>query len=435
MDSIRLKLQVHWQFFYLLLLAPSFLAPSCSMFRLSMADETKNAFAGTGGGNTKNVVVSDEAREIHASGYVFDGHNDLPWQIREKASRSFDALDISQPQPELHTDIARLKQGGVGAQYWSVYVPANSAESGLSHQMTLEQIEIVQAMMARYPDTFELALTSADVKRIRAEGKIASLIGVEGGHAIENSLEKLRRLFQLGARYMTLTHSASLDWADSCSDEAKCGGLSDFGRAVVLEMNRLGMLVDISHVSPETMQAVLDTSRAPVMFSHSSVRAIANHPRNVPDEILKQLPANGGIIMVNFYSGFIEPTSAQNTFRMFEQTRELREKFGDDEEAIKREQAKFRAEHPIEPGNVQTLVDHIDHAVQLAGIDHVGLGSDYDGIDVVPTQLEDVSTYPVITQTLLNRGYSKEDIHKIMSENILRVMADAEAAAARMQSK
>jgi membrane dipeptidase len=381
------------------------------------------------------VIVSARALEIHHRSFVFDGHNDLPWQIREKASRSFDALDISQSQPSLHTDIARLKQGGVGAQFWSVYVPSNTVESGQSHQMTLEQIEIVQAMVQRYPETFELAQTSDDVLRIRGQGKIASLIGVEGGHAIENSLEKLRRLFSLGARYMTLTHSVSLDWADSCSDEARCGGLSDFGIDVVREMNMLGMIVDISHVSPATMQACLDHSQAPVMFSHSSARGVADHPRNVPDEILRQLPANGGIVMVNFFSGFVVPASANNTRNMFERTRELEAKYGDDQVAIDRETAQDRLRFPILPGSVFDVADHIDHIVQMAGIDYVGLGSDYDGITTVPKQLEDVSKYPVLTQVLLDRGYSETEIHKLMSGNMVRVLQSVEKVASKLQSE
>ncbi len=381
------------------------------------------------------VVVSDQARAIHQRSFIFDGHNDLPWEIRERGSRSFDKLDISQAQPQLHTDIPRLRQGGVGAQFWSVYVPAYTAASGLAHQMTLEQIEIVQAMLAKYPETFELALTSDDVMRIRAQGKIASLIGVEGGHAIDNSLEKLRRLFDLGTRYMTLTHSDSLDWADSCSDVSKAGGLSEFGVAVVHEMNRLGMIVDISHVSPETMQAALDASHAPVIFSHSSARSVADHPRNVPDGILAQMPADGGVVMVNFYSGFVVPESAKNTRTMFEQMRHLREKYGDDTAAISRESAAFRAKYPVMRGSVQDVADHIDRIVEIAGIDHVGIGSDFDGIGVVPRQLDDVSMYPVLTQVLLDRGYSEQDIHKIMSENILRVMRQVEAVAQELQQE
>ncbi|MCA9126477.1 MAG: dipeptidase [Planctomycetales bacterium] len=379
------------------------------------------------------VVISELARQIHGRSYIFDGHNDLPWFIRTEASRSFDKFDISQPQTTNHTDIPRLHAGGVGAQYWSVYVPSNTVESGVSHQMTLEQIDIVKAMMARYPETFELALSYEDILRIRQSGKIASLIGVEGGHAIENSLEKLRRLHAMGARYMTLTHSDSLDWADSCSDEPRSGGLSEFGKEVVYEMNRLGMLVDLSHVSPQTMQAALDASHAPVIFSHSSARGVADHPRNVPDDILIQLLDNGGVVMVNFYSGFIVPAAARRTQKMFDEIRELRKKYGDDQEAIDREMAAMRLRNPIDPGSVHDVVDHIDHIVKVAGINHVGLGSDFDGIGTVPAQIEDVSKYPVLTQVLLDRGYSEKDIHKIMSGNILRVVQRAEEVAKRLK--
>lgn len=382
-----------------------------------------------------DVIVSPQALAIHQRSYVFDGHNDLPWFIRTNASMQFDKFDIAKRQTRSHTDIPRLREGGVGAQFWSVYVPAHTVESGQSHQMTIDQINIVEAMIDRYPETFELALTSEDVLRIRKSDKIASLIGVEGGHAIENSIEKLRRLFELGARYMTLTHSDTLDWADSCSDDAKSGGLSDFGREIVVEMNRLGMLVDISHVSVETMQDALETSQAPIIFSHSSARGIADHVRNVPDEILSQLPTEGGVVMVNFYSGFVVPEAVANTQNMFEQQRELRKKYGDDEEAIRKESATFKLRNPVVPGSVHDVADHIDHIVKVAGIDHVGIGSDFDGIGVVPKQLEDVSMYPVLTQVLLDRGYTEEAIHKIMSGNIMRVMRQAEQVAAEMQQK
>ena len=377
----------------------------------------------------KPVVVSEKALAIHHRGFVFDGHNDLPWEVREKGSRSFDKLDIALPQPTIHTDIARLRKGGVGAQYWSVYVPARTVKDGTAHLMTLEQIDLVHAMIAKYPETFEFAKNYSDIVRIQKQGKIASLIGVEGGHSIEDSMEKLRRLHALGAGYMTLTHSDSLAWADSCSDKSRSGGLNEFGKEVVREMNRLGMLVDISHVSPQTMQAVLDTTSAPVIFSHSSARAIAEHVRNVPDEILKKLPANGGVVMINFFSGFVVPESAKNTSGLFDQTRELEAKYGNDKAAIDRERARYRAEHPIFPGTVHDVVDHIDHVIKVAGIDHVGLGSDFDGITTVPKQLEDVSTYPVITQALLDRGYSEADIHKVMSGNIMRVIKQAEVVA------
>ncbi|HBE70053.1 MAG TPA: membrane dipeptidase [Planctomycetaceae bacterium] len=380
------------------------------------------------------MVVSQEAADIHSRSYVFDGHNDLPWLIRQEASMSFGNFDIAQRQTDSHTDIPRLREGGVGAQFWSVYVPAHTAESGKSHQMTIEQIQIVKAMVKKYPDTFAFALTTSDIEEARKLNKIASLIGVEGGHSIENSIGKLQRLFELGARYMTLTHSDTLDWADSCSDEAKSGGLSEFGREVVKEMNRLGMLVDISHVSPDTMQDAIDTSSAPVIFSHSSAAGIADHPRNVPDEILRQLPNDGGVVMVNFYSGFVVPESAANTRTMFERGRELRAKYGDDEEAIRKETAIYRRRHPVLPGTIHDVADHIDHIVKVAGIDHVGIGSDYDGIGTVPKGLEDVASYPNLTQVLVDRGYSESDIHKIMSGNILRVIKAAEAVAAEMRN-
>lgn len=374
------------------------------------------------------VQLSAAASELHQRGFVFDGHNDLPWELRTKASSSFEKLDISQPQPDLHTDIARLHKGHVGAQFWSAYVPADTAQRGTALRDTLEQIELVQAMMQRYPETFELAQSASDVERIQKSGKIASLIGVEGGHAIENSLETLRRLRELGASYMTLTHSDTLDWADSATDDPRSDGLSPFGEEVVREMNRLGMLVDLSHVSPATMKDALRVSRAPVIFSHSSARALADHPRNVPDDVLRLTAANGGLVMVNFFSGFIEPEAAKLMAQMFAAGRELRKQFPDDAE-YEQARRRWRAEHPIPRGSIHDVVDHIDHIVRVAGLDHVGIGSDYDGVTSLPTQLEDVSTYPLITQALLDRGYTEGEIHQIMSGNILRVMRAAELAA------
>jgi len=375
------------------------------------------------------VVVTPRALEIHSRSFVFDGHNDLPWEIRTEGSRSFEKIDIAQSQPKLHTDIARLRKGGVGAQFWSVFVPSDTAYDGTAYQKTLEQMDIVNAMIARYGDTFVAARTVQDVEAARAQGKIASLIGVEGGHAIDNSLDKLRKLHELGAGYMTLTHSDSLAWADSCTDSAKAHGLNEFGKEVVREMNRLGMLVDISHVSPETMQAAMDVSSAPIIFSHSSARGVADHPRNVPDEILKQLPRDGGVVMVNFYSGLVVPSSAATSRRLQPLYRELKQKYRDKPDEYKIASGRLEAQNPLQAGSVHDVADHIDHIVKLAGVDHVGIGSDYDGIGKLPKQLEDVSTYPVLTQALLDRGYSEADIHKIMSGNILRVMRAAEEVA------
>jgi membrane dipeptidase len=376
--------------------------------------------------------LTDEAAQVHTAGFVFDGHNDLPWALRTKASSSFAKLDISQAQPELNTDIARLRTGNVGAQFWSVYVPADTAKRGTALLQTLEQIELVHAMMKRYPNTFEFARTVDDIQRIRESGKIASLIGVEGGHSIENSIETLRRLHKLGAAYMTLTHSDTLEWADSATDDPQHDGLSAVGEEVVREMNQLGMLVDLSHVSPETMKDALRVSKAPIIFSHSSARAVADHPRNVPDDVLRQTAKHRGVVMVNFFSGFVEPESARRMAKMFDANRELREKFPDDAE-YEKEKARWRARNPILPGTIHDVVDHIDHIVRVAGVDHVGIGSDYDGVSMLPQQLEDVSTYPLITQALLTRGYTADDVHRIMSGNILRVMRDAERVAKELQ--
>jgi membrane dipeptidase len=379
------------------------------------------------------VVLTDEARRIHQAGFVFDGHNDLPWEMRKQASSSFEKLDISQRhEGKLHTDIPRLREGNVLAQYWSVYVPAETRKTGQALLQTLEQMELVQAMVKRYPETFELALTAEDVDRIRAQGKIASLIGVEGGHSIEDSLAVLRQLYEKGARYMTLTHSDTLAWADAATDKPQSSGLSPFGEEVVREMNRLGMLVDLSHVSVETMKDALRVTQAPVIFSHSSARAIADHPRNVPDDVLRQVTRNGGVVMVNFYSGFVQPESARKMTGMFDVSRRMHERYPNDAD-YEKAMARWRAENPIEPGTIHDVVDHIDHIVRVAGVDHVGLGGDFDGVTMLPNQLEDVSRYPLITQELLNRGYTAEQIHKILGDNALRVLRAAEQVARRLQ--
>jgi len=338
--------------------------------------------------------VSAEASAIHQSGMLFDGHNDLPWQIRKLAGGSFDKLDISKDQPELHTDIPRLKKSGLKAQFWSVYVSGDTIDTNDSLLRTIEQIALVHRMIKRYPETFELAATADDIERIAKSGKIASMLGVEGGHSIEGSLQMLKKFHDDGVRYMTLTHNRSLDWAESCKGDPE-KGLSPFGEEIVREMNRLGMLVDLSHVSDQTMRDALQITKAPVIFSHSSVRAICDHSRNVSDEILKALPANGGVVMINFFPSFVVPT------------KELEK----DKNAL---------------GDLGTVVDHIEHVIRVAGIDHVGIGSDYDGVSRLPVGLEDVSTYPSITQELLKRGYNTKQIHKILGGNILRALRVAE---------
>lgn len=374
--------------------------------------------------------ISRRAAEIHQRGYVFDGHNDLPWEVRTKASKFFDEFDIAKPQPQLHTDIERLRAGNVGAQFWSVYVPVETIAAGNAFQTTKEQIELVHKMIARYPEVFELALDADDVERIQANGKIASLIGMEGGHSIEGSIGKLRQLHSMGARYMTLTHSETLEWADSATDVSRSDGLSEFGEQIVLEMNRLGMLVDISHVSPATMHDALRVSKAPVIFSHSSSRKIADHPRNVPDDVLAEIPKNGGVVMINFFSGFVVPESAGVLLKQSALRKELKSKYPESKELQERELKQWQLKNPYPAGQAEIIVDHIEQVIRVAGIDHVGLGSDFDGISKLPIGIEDVSKYPVITELMLRRGYEEEAIHKVLYGNALRVLRQATKIAA-----
>ncbi|TWT78424.1 Membrane dipeptidase (Peptidase family M19) [Posidoniimonas polymericola] len=376
------------------------------------------------------IVLTDQARQIHAKTPVADGHNDLPWEIRTKGDSNLDRLDIGQLQPSLQTDIPRMKEGGVGIQFWSVWVPVSTARRGTALLTTLEQIDLVKQMVRRYPQDLRLALTTDDINQCLTDGKIASLIGVEGGHCIEGSLATLHQLYERGARYMTLTHSDSLDWADSATDDSRAGGLSEFGKEVIREMNRLGMMVDISHVSAETMHQTLDTTAAPVIFSHSSCRAVANHPRNVPDDVLERMPKNGGVVMINFFSGFVVPEASDVYTKKFNLRKKLEQELNDDDEAIKRRLEELTGDKPMPTGTIHDVLDHIDHAVKVAGIDHVGIGSDYDGVSVLPKQLEDVSCYPYLTQGMLDRGYTEEQIAKVLSGNILRVMKAVEEKAA-----
>ncbi len=373
------------------------------------------------------VKLTDEAIALHKDSLVFDGHNDLPWQFREKAGLSFTRLDITRDQKAqgLHTDIPRLRTGGVGAQFWAAYVPVETRKKGTAVRDTLEQIDVIRRMVRAHPDDFELALTADDVVRVHKAGKVASLIGVEGGHSIDNSLAVLRMYHALGVRYMTLTHTETLDWADSATDEAKHHGLTKFGEEVVAEMNRLGMLVDISHVSADTMRHALRVTRAPLIASHSSAFALAPHPRNVPDDVLKLVAKNGGVVMVNFYPGFLSPEAARISRDSYQAARDLKAKYPDEKE-FEAAMKAWQNEHPLPPVGVRTVVDHIEHVIKVAGIDHVGLGSDFDGINAVPQGLEDVSCYPYVTQELLNRGYKKDEIKKVLGGNILRVLRAAE---------
>jgi len=327
-----------------------------------------------------------------------------------------------------------LRAGGVGGQFWSVYVPA-TMQGKEAVRATLEQIDIVDRMVAKYPDTFVLARTADDVERAFKAGKIASMIGMEGGHSIDSSLATLRMMHALGAGYMTLTHSKNVPWADSATDKPALGGLSSFGEDVVREMNRLGMLVDLSHVSADTMADALRVTRAPVIFSHSSARAVCGHPRNVPDEILKLLPANGGVVMVTFVPSFIAPVAGANYLEEYTMYSAMQEQYAGEPEKLRAALAEYRKTHPAPKATLSMVADHIDHIRKVAGIDHIGLGSDFDGIDTVVEGLEDVSKYPALTAELLRRGYSDGDIKKILGLNVLRVMRKAEGVAASLKSE
>ena len=378
-------------------------------------------------------ALLDRARALHKQVPLIDGHNDYPWAVRENAKRNLDQLDITKPQPSIHTDVGRLRAGGVGAQFWSVYVPAE-LQGQTAVTATLEQIDIVHRMMRKYPDTFELALTADDIERIFKKGKIASLIGMEGGHSIDNSLAALRMFHRLGARYMTITHAKNIPWADSATDTPKLGGLSPFGEEVIREMNWLGMLVDLSHVSPETMTDAISVSAAPVIFSHSSARALNDVPRNVPDNVLQLLPKNGGVVMVTFVPGFLSPKVAAWNARQTEETNRLQQQFASDEAARKSGLEAWTKANPAPRATVADAADHIDHIRKVAGIDHIGLGGDFDGITSVPEGLEDVSSYPRLTAELLRRGYKDDDIKKILGLNILRVMRTAEKTSQKLQA-
>jgi len=375
------------------------------------------------------------ARALHKDALLIDGHNDYPWALREHdASRNLDTLDISKPQPSIMTDIARLKEGGVGGQFWSVYTPVE-LQGQAAVTATLEQIDIVHRMMRKYPQAFELALTADDIERIHKSGKIASLIGMEGGHSIDNSLADLRMFYRLGARYMTLTHTSNTPWADSATDTPKSNGLSPFGEDVVKEMNWLGMLVDLSHVSPDTMEDAIRVSQAPVIFSHSDARALNDHPRNVPDAILQMLPKNGGVIMVTFVPGFASPQVNEWNKRQTAEQDRLKALTPNDAAAVKAGVDAWTAANPAPPATISDIADHVDHIRKVAGIDHIGIGSDFDGITQTVKDLDNVSTYPRLTAELLKRGYSDADVRKILGQNVLRVLREAEKVSKRLQGE
>lgn len=377
----------------------------------------------------------ERARRVLEAVPLVDGHNDLPWYIRSDytaAPRDVRAYDLRQ-QTAGNTDLARLRRGMVGGQFWSVYVPGDYADSGYA-RVQLEQIDIARQVIERYPEALQAALTAQDIWTAHAAGRIGSVLGMEGGHAIENSLGALRAYYALGVRYMTLTHNVTLDWADAASDSATHGGLTAFGEEVVREMNRLGMLVDLSHVSPGTMSDALTVAEAPVIFSHSSARALANHVRNVPDSILTRLPRNGGVVMVTFVPGFLSQALIDHNARRATQLAAERSRSPRDSSAVTRAMSAWDAANPAPRATLAQVADHIEHIRRVAGVDHVAIGSDFDGTgNSLPVGLEDVSTFPVLFAELSRRGWSEADLRKLAGENVLRVMSEAERIAARLQ--
>lgn len=363
---------------------------------------------------------------------LIDGHNDLPWALREKYGNDPYAVDLTtdlDASTELHTDIPRLRAGGVGGQFWSVYVPATLTPTEAARE-TFEQIDTVKRIVAAHPDVFELATTAADVERIHRRGRIASLIGMEGGYSIDDSLGLLREFFDAGARYITLTHSRTTTWADSATDAPKWGGLSPFGEQVVREMNRLGMMVDLSHVSEETMLDAMRVSDAPVIFSHSSARAVTAHPRNVPDSVLRLMPEDGGVVMVTFVPGFVSETVRAWTAAQASEEARLRSLNPGNPQAVTDGLGSWRTAHPVPQATIADVVAHIQHVRDVAGIDHVGLGGDFDGVQALPDGISGVDAYPRILTALMANGWTEADIRKLAGENVLRVMRAVEAVAA-----
>ena len=359
---------------------------------------------------------------------LIDGHNDIPDGIRERGG--LDSVDFAASQPKLMTDIPRLRAGGVGGQFWAAYVPVTTIHGGEHPAVyALEQIDLIHRLCRKYPQTFAEAVTAAAVERNFKVGKISCLIGIEGGHAIENSLGALRMFARLGVRYMTLTHWETLDWADAATDSAKHNGLTSFGEDVVREMNRVGMLVDLAHVSDATMVDAIRVSRAPVLFSHSSARALCDHVRNVPDSILRMVKANGGVVMVNFYPSFVSEAVRAYGDSVTARSRALRAA-GVDSAAIADSVKGWDARAP--KATLSQVADHIAHIRDVAGVDHVGVGSDFDGITTVPVGLEDVSKFPDLLAELLRRGWSEQDVRKVAGLNVLRVLGDAERVSREM---
>ena len=376
------------------------------------------------------------AKKVLATTPLIDGHNDLPWRIREdKSGLASDVVgyDLRKRAPG-HTDFDRVAKGMLGGQFWSVYIPGEIKDSGYA-RVQLEQIDIAKRVIERYPDKLQYCTTALCLRQAFAAGRVGSMLGMEGGHAIENSLGALRAFYDLGARYMTLTHNVTLDWADAALDKPTHGGLSRFGEEVVREMNRLGMLVDLSHVSPGVMSDALTTTEAPVIFSHSSARGITDHPRNVPDSILARLPRNGGVVMITFVTSFVSPKSYAHGQARGAKQAELRRQAGSDRARIEREMAAWDAANPAPKVTLGEVADHIERVRKIAGVDHVGIGSDFDGIDETIEGLEDVSSFPRLLAELARRGWSESDLRKLAGENVLRVIETAEKVAVRLQKE
>lgn len=382
-------------------------------------------------------AVTDRLAQVDAilaATPLIDGHNDLPSVLQRRFAGNLETVGLAEGTGKLdrplHTDIPRLRTGRVGGQFWSVWVPHSAGPDAVFG--ALDQIDIVHRMAARYPEDFEVAYTAADVRRIHAEGRVASIVALEGGHAIGGSLAVLRQMYHLGVRYLTLTHNTTLEWADSAADHPRHSGLTEFGREVVREMNRLGMLVDLAHVSHDAMRAVLDVSGAPVIFSHSSAYALCRHVRNVPDDVLTRLPANGGLVMVTFVPSFVSEELRVWVADWNAAQARARELHLGDAGAAEQAEAAWREANPPPRATLAQVADHIDHVRRVAGIRHVGIGSDFDGISSTPVGLEDVSTFPALLAELLRRGYTAQEVALVAGGNLLRVMERAEEVAAAM---
>ncbi|HJQ71859.1 MAG TPA: dipeptidase [Actinomycetota bacterium] len=374
-------------------------------------------------------MASDRIAELLRSAPLIDGHNDLVWALR-KAAENGESHDVGASAPSLHTDLPRLEQGGVRGQFWSVYVPSDLADPHAAVTMTLEQIDALFALVRSHPDRLELARTADDVERIAAAGRVASMIGVEGGQSIGSSLGALRILARLGAGYLTLTHNDDTPWADSGTGERAHGGLTSFGEEVVRELNHLGMLVDLSHVSDDTMRQAIEVSSAPVFFSHSNARALCDVPRNVPDDVIELVGRTDGVICATFVPWFLTAEGAEANEAEWREIRRLKEEHPDDPDAVRAAVEQMEETQPTPASSIQDVADHIDHIRDVAGIDHVGVGGDFDGLPGMPEGLEDVSTYPALFAELVERGYDGEALLKVAGRNVLRVMRAAERVAA-----